>query len=68
MAHFLKVFDRHTDYEDFVDGDTTFGDFDLPNVSYCKDNNGSHFTDALSYDIDIIVYYMVIPLGWLALA
>ena len=36
---YIKVFEEHSDYEDFVSG----GTMDLPNVSYCDTENEIHY-------------------------
>ena len=38
-AKYLKLFDTHTDYETYINGQ----DAVKPNVSYCEDDNGVHY-------------------------
>ena len=39
MGDYLKLFEEHTDYETYIEGQ----DVVLPNVSYCEDNNEVHY-------------------------
>ena len=39
MGKYLKKFDTHTEYEDYISG----SDKILPNVSYCEDNNEVYY-------------------------
>ena len=39
MGKYIKKFDTHADYEDFLET----SDFIKPNVSYCEDNNDVHY-------------------------
>ena len=45
MSKYLKLFDEHSDYETYVDGDNTI----LPNISYCKDEENIHYNDPKFY-------------------
>jgi hypothetical protein len=39
MGKYIKKFDTHSDYEDFIETE----DFIKPNVSYCVDNVEVHY-------------------------
>lgn len=39
MGNYLKLFETHTDYQAYIDGDDVL----KPNVSYCEDNNDVHY-------------------------
>jgi len=39
MGTFIKLFDTHTEYQTYINGNTKV----LPNVSYCEDNNEVHY-------------------------
>jgi hypothetical protein len=39
MGKYIKKFDTHSDYEDFIETE----DFIRPNVSYCVDNKDVHY-------------------------
>jgi hypothetical protein len=39
MGKYIKKFDTHSDYEDFIET----ADFIKPNVSYCVDNVEVHY-------------------------
>lgn len=39
MAKYLKKFNTHSEYNDFINGENKI----LPNISYCIDENDSHF-------------------------
>lgn len=51
MGKYIKKFDTHSDYEDFIETE----DFIKPNVSYCVDNIEVHYSSA--YDPKLIVRY-----------
>ena len=39
MGDYLKLFDTHSEYEEYIDGDNVF----LPNVSHCKQQGDVHY-------------------------
>lgn len=57
MSNYLKLFENHDDYEDFVDGGTMV----LPNVSYCQQENEVHYNAASNHDYSLD-YFTIIPL------
>lgn len=57
MGKYIKLFNSHSDYEDFVE-DTNFV---LPNVSRCDSEKDVHYTPALSYQDYLQKYLTFIP-------
>lgn len=47
MSKYIKYFDKHTDYETYINGNDKI----LPNVSYCFDNNEVHYNDIYSKEL-----------------
>lgn len=52
---YLKVFEKHEDYEDYVDSQ----DYLAPNVSYCVDKNEVHYNPYIKPETRIITTYNV---------
>lgn len=51
MGKYIKKFDTHLDYEDFIETE----DFILPNVSYCVDNVDVHYNPFIPPETRLIL-------------
>ena len=57
MGKYIKLFNSHSDYEDFTESE----DFILPNVSRCDSEKDIHYSHALSYQDYLQKYLTFVP-------
>lgn len=51
MGKYIKLFSGHTDYEQFVGSSS----YELPNVSYCEENDHTHYNPQPSDDELVLI-------------
>ena len=56
---YLKLFKIHSDYEEYING----GEAVLPNVSYCEDERGMHYSPYVPHDYTQDYFTMVVTVG-----